>query len=207
MSSPGRGAEGLTDAGLDKKLAMFSQLFFGYPVTLHDTVNVDGDVVKAVAFKKVSNALRFAMALQTGLLCAEWPHQPDDIYSPDGGSLLYRGPAVAAAVHFSASAGVDFAAVQPPAGGSPSAISYAGRCVAEALALSDHAQNGQILVSGEAWVQVQFSLGEYRRPAGEGRRTDQEKKANSACRTSWTSGSIGSRASASPSSCRSCPST
>ena len=54
---------------------MFSQLFFGYPVTLHDTVNVDGDVVKAVAFKKVSNALRFAMALQTGLLCAEWPHQ------------------------------------------------------------------------------------------------------------------------------------
>ena len=71
-------------------------------------------------------------------------------------------------MHFSASAGVDFAPVTPPAGDSPSAISYAGRCVAEALALSDHAQNGQILVSGEAWVQVQFSLGEYMRPAGGG---------------------------------------
>ena len=91
---------------------MFSQLFYGYPVPLHDTVNVDGDVVKAVAFKKVSNALRFAMALQTGLLCAEWPHQ----VGAGGNGVAARGRLTPAAArrHLLAGQGEASSTAGPP---------------------------------------------------------------------------------------------
>ena len=50
-----------------------------------------------IAFNTVADACRFCIAIQVGLLCADWPLNPQAQFV--GNNLIYRGPTLACAIH------------------------------------------------------------------------------------------------------------
>ena len=148
------------------------QLFHGYRFKSRSSGKRGG---RLVAFRSVEDATRFTLAVHLSLLYAEW--------SATGGDAAFSAPMAACAIHFAAVEGNDFVRVTslpskgaevappgvsphrrrrrskaPPVGGEATTY-FQGSGVQGVLALLECASPGQTLLSGEAWGQVQASLG------------------------------------------------
>jgi class 3 adenylate cyclase len=113
-----------------------------------------------IAFNTVADACRFCIAIQVGLLCADWPLNPQAQFM--GNNLIYRGPTLACAIHTvtNSQTGAGFYSRTSAAEHrEDQGKEYAGASVGVLQALLGLCNPGQIILGQNAWHGIQYSLG------------------------------------------------